>query len=68
MKRREEKIKRRDDQERYDVLCVWLCGFVFLFFCSKLPDPRIISNFHNYHYQFESIFNFSGIFVCENAN
>ena len=41
MKRREGQEKAREDQERYDVLCVWLCGFDFSCFffvhkrCSK---------------------------------
>ena len=28
-KRRQDEEERREDQEGYDVLCVWLCGFDF---------------------------------------
>ena len=63
--RRENSEKRREDQERYDVSYVWLCGFdSSCFFCSKFPDPRIISDFRNYH-GFESIFS-PVISVCAN--
>ena len=34
-----------------------------LFFSSKLPDPRIISNFQNYRYRPRKHFNFPGNFV-----
>ena len=58
MKRREEdKIKRREEKIKRDTMC-YVRGCVVLtcpVFCSKLPDPRIISNFQNYHYHSESI-------------
>ena len=54
-KRRSIEEKRREDQEMnedQDEMCC-VCGCVVLIFssCSKLPDLRIISNFHHYHYQ-----------------
>ena len=45
----ERQEKRRDKmKENRREIRLWLSGFSF---CSKLPDPRIISNFQNYHYQ-----------------
>ena len=42
-KRREEKIKRSSEDQ--DEMCC-VCGCVVVpVFCSKLPDPLIISNF-----------------------
>ena len=46
-KRREEKRQDEREQKRDTIVVVWF----FLFFCSKLPDLRTISNFQNYHYQ-----------------
>ena len=51
---REEKIKKsrenQDEREekRDTMCCVWVCGFDFSFFFSKLPNPRIILNFQKY--------------------
>ena len=53
-KRRDEKRQDEREQNRDTIVVVWF----FLFVCSKLPDPRIISNFQNYHSHSESIFIF----------
>ena len=42
----EEEKKRSDDAMHFFFLL-----FDFSFFCSNLPDPRIISNFHNCYHQ-----------------
>ena len=42
----EKQDKRRSrDPEKIKMKCVVFVVVFFLFFCSKLPDPRIISNF-----------------------
>ena len=72
IKRREEKRRSRDQEKiklkekKRKIRCVvcvvvWFCFFLFLSF-SKLPDPRIISNFQTYHYQPWKQFNFPGNF------
>ena len=43
-RRLRDQEKRREDQESYDVLCVWLCGFDFSSFSSLLKIVRHSNN------------------------
>ena len=56
--KRRDKIKRRKEKSREEkrrsreIRCVMCVVSAFLFFFQKkLPDPRIMSNFQNFHYQ-----------------